>query len=341
MKALNRILGALAVSLALASGAVAQAILPNAMTQFVDANGIPVANGWVYFYIPTTNTPKNTWQDIGETILNTNPVHLDSAGRALIWGTGSYREVVTDSLNNVVWDQVTSAPGSGGGGTATINGFGAQTSITSAGTTDLGSITTNNALITGTNTITSFGSSATLATPLFEVQFTGALTISYNAVSMILPGAQNFVTHAGDTAMMLYLGGGNWQMVDYSYAVATSLPGSVTTQGGVVPRVVASGTTTGNQTPTANTADQYDMLGLTGAITVLTPSGASTNGQKLILHFKDNGTIRNITWTVVAGAFRAVGITLPTATVAGKNLYVGCIRNTGDNFWDCLATAEE
>lgn len=42
------------------------------------------------------------------TILNTNPVVLDSRGEASIWGTGDYRQVVRDADGNLIWDRVTS-----------------------------------------------------------------------------------------------------------------------------------------------------------------------------------------------------------------------------------------
>lgn len=82
-------------------------LLQNGQQVFLDNNGNPLVSGQVYFYIPSTSTPKNTWQDSALTILNTNPVVLDSAGRATIWGAGSYRQVVYDSLGNLIWDKVT------------------------------------------------------------------------------------------------------------------------------------------------------------------------------------------------------------------------------------------
>ena len=82
-------------------------LLPNGEQQFIDENGAPYAGGSVFFYIPNTLTPKNTWQDVGETILNTNPVILDAAGRAIIYGSGQYRQILKDSLGNTVWDQLT------------------------------------------------------------------------------------------------------------------------------------------------------------------------------------------------------------------------------------------
>lgn len=86
------------------------ALLPNGEQTFVDANGAPIAGGSVYFYIPNTSTFKNTWSDPGETQLNTNPVVLDSAGRAIIYGSGQYRQVVKDQYGNTLWDQLTQDP---------------------------------------------------------------------------------------------------------------------------------------------------------------------------------------------------------------------------------------
>lgn len=88
------------------------AILPSAMTQFTDGDGNPYAMGNVYFYIPNTLTPKDTYQNLAATILNTNPVQLDADGRAYIVGIGRYRQILEDSLGNQIWDKETIAPGS-------------------------------------------------------------------------------------------------------------------------------------------------------------------------------------------------------------------------------------
>ena len=82
-------------------------LLPPAKTSFFDSNGRPLAGGSVYFYIPNTSTFKNTWQDEGKTILNTNPVVLDSSGQAIIYGDGQYRQVVYDVHSNLIWDKLT------------------------------------------------------------------------------------------------------------------------------------------------------------------------------------------------------------------------------------------
>lgn len=107
------------------------------------------------------------------------------------------------------------------------------------------------------------------------------------------------------------------------------------------PRVVAAAATSGNLTINGDTTDLYKAEGLTGAITFLTPSGTPVDGQKLIIRLEDNGTARGITWTTSSGAFRAVGITLPTTTTLSKTTYVGCIYNSTDVFWDAIATVTQ
>jgi len=108
--------------------------------------------------------------------------------------------------------------------------FGALTNIASAATTDIGTVATRNVNITGTTAITSLGSSASIATPLYQVTFAGALTLTYNATSLITPSAGNIYTAAGDTAMLQYLGSGNWQVL--SYQANTYIPGTQPIAGG-------------------------------------------------------------------------------------------------------------
>jgi hypothetical protein len=107
-----------------------------------------------------------------------------------------------------------------------------------------------------------------------------------------------------------------------------------------VPRIgtVASAATI---TPTADTSDQYNITALATAATIAAPSGTPVDGQRLILRFEDNGVARALTWTTTSGAYRAVGVTLPTTTAAGKVTYVGCIYNAQDVFWDVLAVTTQ
>lgn len=80
-------------------------LLQNGKQAFTDANGHPLAGGRVFFYVPNTNTPKDTWQDSAQTILNTNPIILDARGEASIYGSGPYRQVLKDASLVQIWDQ--------------------------------------------------------------------------------------------------------------------------------------------------------------------------------------------------------------------------------------------
>lgn len=91
-------------------------------------------------------------------------------------------------------------------------------------------------------------------------------------------------------------------------------------------------------TPTSDATDQYDVTALATAATIAAPSGTPTNGQKLLMRIKDNGTARSLTWNAI---YRGIGVTLPIATVASKTIYVGMVYNAQDSKWDVIAVAAE
>lgn len=107
----------------------------------------------------------------------------------------------------------------------------------------------------------------------------------------------------------------------------------------ITPRAPVDVGTSGVLTPTADAADLYVMTGLTGGITIGAPSGTPTDGQKLILRVKDNGTSRAISWNSVYRAFGTIA--LPLATTAGKTHYFGCEWNAADSRWDVLGQVVE
>jgi hypothetical protein len=94
-------------------------------------------------------------------------------------------------------------------------------------------------------------------------------------------------------------------------------------------------------TPTSATTNQYNVLALASAATIATPSGVPIDGQRLVIRLEDNGVGRALTWTTTSGAYRAVGVILPTTTVATKVTYVGCIYNAQDIFWDVIAVSTQ
>lgn len=88
--------------------------------------------------------------------------------------------------------------------------------------------------------------------------------------------------------------------------------------------------------------DQFVITAQSAALNVNADSGSPSDGQKSIFRIKDNGSAYAITWnTASTNGFRAIGITLPTTTVATKTVYVGCIYNSNAARWDAVATAQE
>lgn len=120
-------------SITVSGGAVTQVTLYNPGAQYVVGDvlsavsgtiggvtgfSIPVASisinsslagGKVFMYIPSTFVFKSTWFTAAATpsVQNTNPIALDQNGCAVIFGTGSYRQILQDSLGNTIWDQIT------------------------------------------------------------------------------------------------------------------------------------------------------------------------------------------------------------------------------------------
>lgn len=112
--------------------------------------------------------------------------------------------------------------------------------IASAGSIDIGAATGDLVHITGTTTITALGTAnqGTERTLVFD----GALTLTHNATSLILPGGANIVTAAGDVARMRSEGSGNWRCVGYQRAsgkatlaiTSTDLPAATESAQGAV-----------------------------------------------------------------------------------------------------------
>lgn len=185
--------------------------------------------------------------------------------------------------------------------TNNLSVLGAQTTLASATTTDLGTITTHNVTISGTTTITAFGSTATTVYPFYYIAFEGALTLTYNATSLILPTSATITTEAGDYAVALYRGSGNWTVLNYVRKTGAPLrivAGSVGAQGDII---------------------YYSAAGVPSLLT------AGTSGQFL----KTQGAAANPLWastlTQDYQAFTASGTwTKPSAVTANAMTRVVC-----------------
>jgi hypothetical protein len=110
----------------------------------------------------------------------------------------------------------------------------------------------------------------------------------------------------------------------------------------ITARVNAQTTTTSPWAWNSNSFDQQSFSALANALTINADAGTPTDGQKTVFRFKDNGTARALTWTTgTTNSFRVMGGSLPSSTVAGKTIYVGCIYNALDSRWDAVAYTQE
>jgi len=169
---------------------------------------------------------------------------------------------------------------------------GAETTVASATTTSISNHNTNAIAISGTTTITSFGTSGDSTSAFYFLRFTGSLTLTNNATSLILPGGANIVTQAGDTAIVQDLGSNNWKVTQY-----TRVNGSPILPSGVQGQFKNLKTAWASNTTLTITADQITLYAptLPAWLTVSTvnlTNTISTSGANGL----DTGSVANSTW---------------------------------------------
>jgi hypothetical protein len=114
-------------------------------------------------------------------------------------------QTTTSAISNAMITDERAMVGSGGSG----SGFGGVKTIAAAATTDIGSVSSNYVFVTGGSTITSFGSSANVTSPVYIVQFAGTNTL-INSGSLQVPPYVNTVVNANDMIVAVYQGSGVW-----------------------------------------------------------------------------------------------------------------------------------
>lgn len=193
--------------------------------------------------------------------------------------------------------------------------------IASATTTDIGAATGNYVHVTGTTTITGFGTIQAGTRRL--VRFTGALTLTHNATSLILPTAANITTAADDHALMVSLGSGNWICANYArksgvplvaFTASTAPAGTVLQVVNTQTGAVSTGTTAmpeDDTIPQNTEGDEYMTL-------AITPNSA-TNKLKIdvviqVSHSSDNNMAVALFQDSTAGALAAARQQLQGAT---------------------------
>lgn len=142
-------------------------------------------------------------------------------------------------------------------------------------------------------------------------------------------------TGSGSTAISLTLANSGVTAGTYR-SVTVDAKGRVTAGTAKEVPGVQSVTSAATVTPNADTDDVVSISAQAVALTIAAHTGTATDGEKLVIRIKDNGTSCAITWNAV---YVAAGATLPTATTAGKWHHLGFIYNANTSTWMCVAAA--
>lgn len=196
--------------------------------------------------------------------------------------------------------------------------------VASATTTDIAAAESRNVRITGTTTITGLGTAAEGRT--ITLLFAGALTLTYNATSLILPYGASIATVAGDRCIAISRGSGNWLILAYTPASQS--------QGRVL---LGAGATGASVFAAATTATALTAI---GAPAIPTNSAGAGNWTHLIGSADGDLTLPaggNWAWfalrlTTATGAVNSGSTVGGAGTAGGSNIAAGVAGSTWIGF---------
>jgi hypothetical protein len=201
--------------------------------------------------------------------------------------------------------------------------------IASTTTTDVGAVEGLMNDITGDETVTGLG---TVRAGILKVlKFEGAVTLTHNTTSLILPGASNIVAVDGDVGIFISEGSGNWRCLHY-----------MKTAGGVLGPVLSAETAT-----TSGTSHDFSIPLWAKKITV-NLAGVSTNGtSNIIIQLGDGAPGIETSGYLGSTGFSGAGGTLftdgfgidvsgPAATSVFSGSMVITLQNAASFRWTAL-----
>lgn len=198
--------------------------------------------------------------------------------------------------------------------------------------------------VSGTQTLTSKTlTSPTLTAPVLGTPASATLT---NATGLPISGLVSSTSTA--------LGVGSIELGNASdTTLSRSAAGVLAVEGTAVPTISSTstltnkritarvGTTTSSATPTpdADGNDQYNVTALAANAVFAAPTGTPTDGQKLMIRIKDNGTAWTLGWNAIYVS--TTNATLPSATTVSKTMYVSFVYDSVATKWMCFGSTEE
>lgn len=209
----------------------------------------------------------------------------------------------------------------------------AEVNVASASTANIGAAASPKVQITGTTTITSFG---TTANCIRFIRFAGALTLTHNATSLILKGAASRVTAANDTGIYASDGSGNWR--EMSYQRASSDPGDYATKTnstdmtihtvtvGLGAGSISTNTASGRSALAANTTGDYNTANGYNTLAANTTGSFNTASGYNALAFNTTGDYN----TASGRSALVVNTTGSYNTVSGYNTLADLNITTND-----------
>lgn len=197
----------------------------------------------------------------------------------------------------------------------------AITDVASASTCDIGAAATDRIRITGSVTITSFGTSAN---KLRFVHFDAALALTYNATTLILPDGVNKSVEAGDAAIFSSDASGNWRCLNY-YSADDDVDSSDVT-------FTQSGTGAVERTALSKMRERVTVADF-GAVADFTYASQTGSNNATAFQNAINATPAGGVVKIPAGLYRIAS----NLTVADKNITFEGEGSTGTHliFDDC------
>lgn len=314
--------------------------------QFFDSNGDPLNGGKVFTYEAGTLTPKATYSDNTEATPLANPIILNSAGRVVAWGSGSYKFIVKDSLDNTIetTDNVTVFNVSSGNIIPTADAGGTVDAITANYSPDID---------LSDNVLVSFVSSGanTSTTPTFSPDGNTARTI-VKAGGVAL--AAGDIGAAGAVHMVQYdQANTRWELLNPTDKIPAQAgnSGKVLTTNGTVVSWGSKGIT--SETPVASTSGTFidfdEIPAGAKKITVLLDGVSVSGTSSIMVQLGDSGGAENTGYSCIGTFGGATGISqvayttgfaialgAAAATITGK--FDIALLDSANNKWVCTGS---